>query len=459
MVKLVNGLDPRSELLRVASAESPSLPPEEFKDLAHLCDLSRLVQSQSVTRLCDLLFAKTRATQLALRHATSDYIFRYANQKITQQCRKLGVKYKQREPTLRAWLKRVEDIAHSINRQIKARVTTAFFELFCTPAEVSESPPVWVLRHLDDAREFLPHEDIQTIRSFCQSIMLELSFLDWADLDPWIDAMYEVLRRLAPLHVSLEYWYCQLELCVFMVQLLKAKLKRDPEASVQLIVKQIWSPLSVARLYPQLRFWHSRTIPKLYEWMGHLFDNVLFAESKPVHVDRVVQLLLKGMAQKHQLHHFKSSIAKWLDPKENDHHNPVRAFLVEIMVFFQLGAYPWCSRARRCIRRDWLVRMYADRHKGGQGLTLSRAARFFDNQVRTGWLNCVGSLGRLTLGDRWDSTRSKSLSTGDGRLCATGSPRPIPTGWPTRTRSVCCASFGVVHRLGPWSPWNGSAPR
>ncbi len=377
MVKLVNGLDPRSELLRIASLPETKLSPEEVQDLVKLCDLSQLVQSQSVSRLCDLLFAKTRATQLALRHSTSDYIFRYANQKITQQCRKLAVRYKRTHETLRCWIKRVEDIAHSINRQIKARVTTAFFELFCLPSEVDESPPVWVLRHLESTHEFLSSEDRQTVRAFCQSIMLELSFLDWADLDPWINSMYEVLKHMALLHASLEYWFCQLELCVFMVQLLRARLKRDPEASVQAIVKHIWSPTNLSRLYPQLRFWHSRTIPKLYEWMGHLFDNVIFAETKPVHVDRVVQLLLKGMAQKHQLHHFKSSIAKWLDPKEGDHHNPVRAFLVEIMTFFQLGAYPWCSRSRRCLRRDWLVRMYADRNKA-RG---ERAIRFFDSQV------------------------------------------------------------------------------
>jgi len=357
-----DNLDPRDELLRLVPQETESV-----------CQLSRWVEVQKISAIFSYLFPRLPLS--AIDSFGEELLLREANKIIAKTARTLLRKYREANPRVAALAKQLEDISSSINRQIKPRVATHFLENRCVPGPLNQSPAEWVLQRLDLA-EFLSPEDRQTTRLFCQRLLVEIKFSAWHDLDPWINCMYKILKSIHQLP-NIEYWFLQLELCVFMAQLMRNKLKRAPKLTPQALARDIWSLDNIPLLYPQLRFCASRSIAKLYECLGYLFDNVLFAESKPMHVDHVVQLLLKGMAQKHQLQHFAPTIQKWLG---EDGRNSVRVLLIEIMTFFRLGVYPWCSRARRLLRRDWMIRLYADRRVRFR-LTFRRVSAFYTKQA------------------------------------------------------------------------------
>lgn len=248
----------------------------------------------------------------------------------------------------------------TIMNQLRGRITTRHIDKRCTSAGF-EPPHEW----LESVGVDLLLKATRRTRKTRRWIDIVISVfrverLTLAALESAIVAATR-LMRLA-IKKGIEYCFLQLELCRMMCQLLVVSVARldQPDCDAVKINQTknfVWNPDNIPFLYPQLRFHDNHAITRIVDWFGFLFDNPRDWDPQPAE-DHVAQLFKKAVPHKHQPHHFLPVTITWA---REDGYNPARKLLIEIMTFFWIGAYPYCSPRSRLTRDDDLLYLYSTR--------------------------------------------------------------------------------------------------
>lgn len=246
----------------------------------------------------------------------------------------------------------------TIMNQLRDRIVTRHMDKRCVSAGFE--PPhewldrvgaEWVLRATGPKQRTRMRRSIEIVISTFRMDRVTIAALESA-----IDAATRLMRLT--MKKGLGYCFLQLELCRMMCQLLVVSVARSGDATrINRTKDFVWDPKNIPLLYPQLRFHDNHATSRVFEWFGYLFDNPRDWDPQPVE-DHTAQLFKKGVPHKHQPQHFLPVTIAWA---REDGYNPARKMLIEIMTFFWIGVYPYCSLRSRLTRDDDLLYLYSIR--------------------------------------------------------------------------------------------------